>query len=119
MFLFSFLYICYHRMVKHLIQYFFKSSILVQIALYFSNNFISNFFQFQISYTYPLILGILKTNGLIVLSNFIPSTYLELVFVSTNFEKTMLSTLTSQFFKGFFAFFFFKSHHYYTMEKNL
>ena len=36
--------------------------------------------------TYPFILGIIKTNGLIALSNFIPIKYLELVFVLTNFE---------------------------------
>ena len=42
--------------------------------------------------TYPLILGIIKTNGLIVLSQY-PIKYLELVFVCTNFEKTILSTL--------------------------
>ena len=44
---------------------------------------------------YPLILGIIKTNALIALSNFNPVKYLELVFVLTNFEITMLSTLTS------------------------
>ena len=32
--------------------------------------------------TYPLILGIVKTNGLIALSHFIPIKYLELDFVS-------------------------------------
>ena len=31
---------------------------------------------------YPLILGIIKTNGLIALSNFIPIKYLEVVFLS-------------------------------------
>ena len=46
--------------------------------------------------TYPLILGIIKTNGLIALSNFIPIKYSELVFVSVSFEITILSTLTSQ-----------------------
>ena len=51
--------------------------------------------------TYPLILGIIKTNGLIPLSNFIPIKYLELVFVLTNFEITILSTLSSQILTGF------------------
>ena len=51
---------------------------------------------------YPLILGIIKTNGLIALSKY-SIKYLELVFVSINFEITILSTLTSQFFIGFFA----------------
>ena len=35
--------------------------------------------------TYPLILDIIKTNGLIVLSKY-PLKYLELVFVLTSFE---------------------------------
>ena len=52
--------------------------------------------------TYPPILGIIKTNGLIVLSIY-PIKYLELVFVLTNFEITILSTLTSQVFIGLFA----------------
>ena len=48
----------------------------------------------------------------------------ELVFVSINFEITILSTLTSQNFIGFlpqktflFLFFLSKSQHYYTMSK--
>ena len=53
--------------------------------------------------TYPLILGIIKTNGLIALSNFIPIKYLELVFVSINFQISVLSTLTSQILLGFFS----------------
>ena len=53
--------------------------------------------------TYPLILGIIKTNGLIDLSNFIPIKYLELVFVSINFQISVLSTLTSQILLGFFS----------------
>ena len=50
--------------------------------------------------TYPLILGIIKTNGLIIILNFTPIKYLELVFVSINFEITILSTLTSQIFSS-------------------
>ena len=38
---------------------------------------------------YPLILGIIKTNGLIALSKY-SIKYLELVFVSINFEITIL-----------------------------
>ena len=52
--------------------------------------------------TYLLILGIIKTHGLIVLSKY-PIKYLELVFVLTNFEITILSTLTSQIFIDFSA----------------
>ena len=88
---------------------------LVQIALYFSNSsssyiqkYISLLFLYLSLYstlnalTYPLILGIIKTNGLIVLSKY-PIKYLESVCVSTNFEITILSTLTYQIFIGLFA----------------
>ena len=51
--------------------------------------------------TYPLILGIIKTRGLITLSYFITIKYLELIFVLTNFEATILSTLASPIFIGF------------------
>ena len=90
----------------------FKSSILVQVALYFTNSF-SSFIQKDIDLlshsltlnvlTYPLILCIIKTNGFIILSIFFPVKCLELVFVSINFEIAVLSPLTSQFFIGFFA----------------
>ena len=72
--------------------------------------------------TYPPILGIIKTNGLIALSKY-PIKYLELVFALSNFEATILSTLTSQTFigllqhKNFLLLFLFC--HYYTMKKNL
>ena len=46
---------------------------------------------------YPLILGIIKTHGLLALSEY-PIKYLELVLVLTNFEISILSTLTSQIF---------------------
>ena len=100
----------------HLIQYFFKSSILVQIALYFSNNFSSPIWRdinlFFLSstlnvLTYLFILGIIKTNGVTSLSKY-PIKYLELVFVLTNFEITILSALKSQIFIVFFFFFFFQ-----------
>ena len=102
-------------MVKHIIQRFFNCSILVQIALYFSNSYSSSiqkdidllflFLSPSLTLnvlTYPLILGIIKTDGLIALYKS-PIKYLELVFALTNFEITILSTLTSQNFKGFFA----------------
>ena len=41
---------------------------------------------------YPLILGIIRNNGLIALSKY-PIKYFELVFVLTNFEITILSGL--------------------------
>ena len=52
--------------------------------------------------TYPLILSNIKTNGLIYLSKN-PIKYLQTVFVSPNFEITILSILTSQIFIVFFA----------------
>ena len=66
----------------------FKFSILVQIALYFFNSF-SSFIQKDVNLlilsstlnvsTYPLVLGIIKTNGLIALSKY-SIKYVELVF---------------------------------------
>ena len=47
--------------------------------------------------TCPLILVIIKTNGLVSLSKY-PIKYLELAFVLTNFEITILTTLTTQFY---------------------
>ena len=49
----------------------------------------------------PLV-GIIKTNGLIVLSKH-PIKYLELLFVLTYFEITISVTLTSQILIGLFA----------------
>ena len=83
---------------------------LVQIALYPSNSFSSSkrkdinllFLSLSLNVlTYPLIFGTIKTNDIITLSNFIPVKYLELVFVLTNFEIIIVSTLTSQMCKGF------------------
>ena len=48
------------------------------------------------------VIIVVKTNGLIVLSKY-PTKYLALTFILTNFEITIFSTLTSQFFIGFFA----------------
>ena len=66
----------------------FKFSILVQIALYFFNSFSSSIQKdvnllilsstLNVS-TYPLVLGIMKTNGLIASSKY-SIKYLELVF---------------------------------------
>ena len=81
-----------------------KCLILVQIAFYFSNSFLSsiqkdiNLLFLSLSpsltlnvLTYQIILGIIKTNGLIVLSKY-PIKSLELVSMLTNFEITVLST---------------------------
>ena len=94
---------------------FFKSSILVQMVLYISNSFSSSirkdvkllFVSLSLSLTlnvltYPLILGNIKTNGLITLSKY-QMKYLELFFVSANFEMTVLLKSTSQIFIYFFA----------------
>ena len=51
---------------------------------------------------YQLILGVIKINGLIALSD-CPIKYLELVFILTNFEITISSTLTFQVSIGFLA----------------
>ena len=51
--------------------------------------------------TYPRIFGNKKTTGLVSSSKY-PIKYLELFFVS-NFEITILSTLTSQVLIGFFV----------------
>ena len=58
--------------------------------------------------TYPLILGNIKTNGLITSSKY-PIKYLESVFVLINFETNMLSTLTSRIFIFSFLFILFYS----------
>ena len=49
-----------------------------------------------------------KTNGLLVLSKY-PIKYLELLIILTDFEVTILSTLTSQVFIGFYSFYSFYS----------
>ena len=54
------------------------------------------------SLTYQLIVDIINTNCLIALSEY-PVKYLELVSVFPNFEKTILSTFTSQIFIGSLA----------------
>ena len=78
------------------------------MALNFSKSF-SSYIQKEINLlsfltlnvlTYPLILGIIKSNCLIALSKY-PIQYLESVFVLTNFEITILSTLIFQIFIGF------------------
>ena len=66
---------------------FFKSSILVQITLYFSSNSSSSIWKdinlLVLSSTFnvltcPLIIGIIKTNGLMSLSKYLIK-YLELI----------------------------------------
>ena len=52
--------------------------------------------------TYPLVLGIFKTNDYMVLPKDLIK-YLELVFILTNFEMTILSILISQIFIGLFT----------------
>ena len=54
------------------------------------------------SFGIQFISGNTETNGLITLSKH-PIKYLKLLFASINFEMTILSTLTSQFFNGLFA----------------
>ena len=49
----------------------------------------------------------IKTNGLIVLSNFNQIKYLQLVLVSNNFETTILSTVRFQIFNRLFLIPFF------------
>ena len=71
------------------------------IALYFSNNFLSSISHHHVIIIYSLMLGIIKTNSRMYLSKY-PIKYLESVFVLTNFEITTLSTLTSQIITDFF-----------------
>ena len=83
-------------------------TILIHMILSFSNSFslsilkgfnllfLSLFVTLSLNFlTYPLILGNTKTKDLINLSKY-PTKYLELVFVSTNFEINILSTLISR-----------------------
>ena len=52
--------------------------------------------------SHPLILAIIETKGFISLSKY-PIKYLELVYILTNFEITILSTLTPRIFIDLFA----------------
>ena len=110
---FWFLYICYHRLVKHLIKYFLNLQSQPKQLYIFRNSFASSikkdidllFLFLSPSSTlnvliYPLILGIIKSNGVIALSKY-QIQNLELVFVLTNFEITMFTILTSQFLQVF------------------
>ena len=76
---------------------FFKFSILAQYLysfltlshLLYGNKNILMFTSLTLNILiYPIILGIIKTNGLMVLSKY-PIKYLQLVFVLTNFEVTI------------------------------
>ena len=135
MILFWFLHIYHHKLIKHLIQQFCRSSILVQMVLYFCNslslsiqkdiNLLSLFLSLLLSLkvlTYPLILGNIRNNGHVASSKY-PVKFSRL-FVLINFEITILSIITSEFCLGFFApkFFFCnlcltKSLHYHTIRK--
>ena len=86
-----------------------KSLILIQIALYFiligSSSIWKDikllFLSLTLNFlTYPLILDNTKTDGLTTLSKYAIK-YLKLVFVSMNFEITILSILTSEIVIGF------------------
>ena len=95
---------------------FFKYSILVQIDLYVSIIYsssipkdinllflsLSSFFKFKCLNISTLILSISKINGLIALHKY-QIQYLELIFVLTNFEINILSTLTHKIFIGIFS----------------
>ena len=75
------------------------------MVLYFSNNFSSSthkdiFFSLK-GLTYLLILGNIKANGLITSFKYAIK-YLEVFFVSINFEITVLLTPTSQIYIYFF-----------------
>ena len=120
------------------IYYIPKFPVLVQLLLHFSNSLsltigkdinllfssLSPSLTLNVS-THPLILGNIKTNGLITLAKY-PIKYLELFFVSANYEMNIL-TSTSQISFFFFFFctikFFFcyfcliKSQHYNTIRK--
>ena len=73
MFLFWFSYICHHRLVKHRIQYFlslqsllfFNIFVIIFHRLYGKTLTYWFYLQLLNVLTYPLILGIIKTNGVI------------------------------------------------------
>ena len=67
--------------------------------------------------TYTLILGNIKTNGLITTTKN-PLVYYEIFFIPIKFEVTILSTLTSNIIKYLLGFFCLtKSQHYFTIKK--
>ena len=74
----------------------FSNSFSLSILKGFNLLFLSLFATLSLNFlTYPLILGNTKTKDLINLSKY-PTKYLELVFVSTNFEINILPTLISR-----------------------
>ena len=86
MFLFWLLYIYHHKLVNHIIQYFFKSPTLVQMAFCFSDSLSSTIRkEFNINYLNTQL-----------------STQ-DCPFVLTSFEMAILSTSTSQTFIVFFT----------------
>ena len=116
MLLFWFSYIYQHKLVMHSIQYSTWQGInLLFLSLY-------PFLMLNVL-TYTLILGNIKTNGLITSSKY-PIKYLELFLVSVKLKITILSTLTTQIYIFFYIIKFFfcyfslaKSQHYYTIKK--
>ena len=93
MFLFCFLYIYHHRLVKYLIQHFLNLQFSPNSFIFFDSFSLStrkdtNLFIYFFSspsltlnvLTHPLILGIIKTNGLKALFEY-PIKYLQLVFI--------------------------------------
>ena len=104
-----FLYIYRHRLVEHLTQCFLNlessskwhSIFLIASHHIYGKTLLSLFSSLTLNVlTYPLILGIIKANGLITLSKYHVK-YLQLVFALINFEITILSKLNSLFFIAF------------------
>ena len=133
MFLFWFLYIYHHRLVKHLIQYLISLQPCPNGFIFF-NSFSPSmakqiywlFVSLSSSLTLKHNLGYTKTNGFIGLSKY-PINYLEFIFVLTSFEIFIWLQLTFQILIGLFCtikFFFCyfclaKSQHYHTFKKVL
>ena len=93
--------ICFLYMYSHQIALCFSNIISPSIRKYTNLLFLSLSPSLTLNVlTYPLILGIIKINGLMSLSIY-PVKYLELDFVLTNFKITILLIITSQVFIGF------------------
>ena len=137
MFLFWFLYNYHHKPIKHPIQSFLKSSILVQMVLYFSNSLSSSihkdinllylFLSPPLSlniWIYPFILGNIKTNGLITYLNIQLNNqncssfqlFFRWLYYQHWLPKFSLFFYTLKFFICYF--YLIKSPHYYTIKKN-
>ena len=80
-----------------LLTHFFSNSFSSSMQKEISLLFLSLFSSWNLNVLkYPFVLGNIKTNGFITLTKY-PIKYLELTFVSANFEMT-----TSLFYKQFF-----------------